>query len=84
MDKHRFLFSRQNYILLLAGLAVVIVGFILMSGGKSDDPKVFNDAIFNKRRIVVAPLMVLAGYSIILVSILKKPKNSDSGVAKQG
>lgn len=84
MDKHRFPFSRQNYIFLLAGLAVVIVGFILMSGGKSDDPKVFNEAIFSNRRIVVAPLMVLAGYGIILVSILKKPKNSDSGVAKQG
>lgn len=79
MDKHRFPFSRQNYILLLIGIGVVILGFILMSGGKSDDPRVFNDAIFNSRRITIAPLIVLAGYGVILAAILKRPKTTDNG-----
>lgn len=82
MEKHRFPFSRQNYILLLIGLGVVVLGYILMSGGKSDDPKVFNEAIFNARRIIVAPLTVLLGYGLILVAILKKPKTTSSGIAK--
>ncbi len=82
MDKLRFPFSRQNYILLLIGLGVVILGYILMSGGKSDDPKVFNEAIFNARRIVIAPLMVLVGYGVVLVAILKKPKSGPSDLAK--
>lgn len=82
MEKHRFPFSRQNYILLLIGLGVVVLGYILMSGGKSDDPKVFNEAIFNARRIIVAPLTVLVGYGLILVAILKKPKTTSSGIAK--
>ena len=82
MEKHRFPFSRQNYILLLIGLGVVVLGYILMSGGKSDDPKVFNEAIFNARRIIVAPLTVLVGYGLILVAILKKPKATSSGIAK--
>lgn len=79
MDKHRFPFSRQNYILLLIGIGVIILGFILMSGGKSDDPKVFNEGIFNDRRIIIAPLVVLSGYGVIMAAILKKPKTSDTG-----
>lgn len=77
MQKPTFPFSRQNYVLLLAGLGVVILGFILMSGGGSDDPDVFSEAIFSHRRITLAPILVLIGYGLVMVAIMKKPKQSE-------
>jgi len=68
-----FAFSKSNYIWLGVGLALLVVGFLLMSGGGSDDPTVFNkDELFSFRRIGLAPLTVLAGYGTILYAILKK------------
>ena len=58
-QKHEFLFEKANYIILLIGIAVITLGFILMSGGGSDDPNVFNEEIFNFRRIRLAPTTVL-------------------------
>lgn len=72
--KTEFLFDKINYKILLIGVAVIALGFILMSGGGSDDPKVFNDAIFNFRRIRLAPTLVLVGFGITVYSILKNPK----------
>ena len=69
-----FLFDKVNYKILLIGIAVIALGFILMSGGGSDDPKVFNEDIFNFRRIRLAPTTVLIGFGITIYSILKKPK----------
>ena len=69
-----FLFDTINYKILLIGIAVIALGFILMSGGGSDDPKVFNEAVFNFRRIRLAPTMVLIGFGITIYSILKKDK----------
>ena len=69
-----FLFDKVNYKILLIGIAVIALGFILMSGGGSDDPKVFNEDIFNFRRIRLAPTTVLIGFGIMIYSILKKPK----------
>ncbi len=69
-----FLFNTINYKILLIGIAVIALGFILMSGGGSDDPKVFNEAVFNFRRIRLAPTMVLIGFGITIYSILKKDK----------
>lgn len=69
-----FLFDKINYKILLIGIAVIALGFLLMSGGGSDDPKVFNEDIFNFRRIRLAPTMVLLGFGITIYSILKKPK----------
>lgn len=69
-----FLFDKVNYKILLIGIAVIAVGFILMSGGGSDDPKVFNEGIFNFRRIRLAPTTVLIGFGITIYSILKKSK----------
>jgi hypothetical protein len=74
MQKVTFPFARENYKLLLIGLGVVILGFILMSGGGSDDPEVFSEAIFNFRRITLAPILVLAGYGLVMYAIMKKPK----------
>ncbi len=72
--KNEFLFEKVNYKFLLIGIAVIAVGFILMTGGGSDDPKVFNPDIFNFRRIRLAPTMVLAGFGITIYSIFKKTK----------
>jgi len=71
-QKSEFLFDKINYKILLIGIAVIAIGFILMSGGGSDDPKVFNDAIFNFRRIRLAPTVVLIGFGITIYSIFKK------------
>ena len=69
-----FLFEKVNYKILLIGIAVIAVGFILMSGGGSDNPAVFNTEIFSFRRIRLAPTMVLIGFGITIYSILKNPK----------
>jgi len=69
-----FLFDTLNYKILLIGIAVIALGFLLMSGGGSNDPKVFNEDIFNFRRIRLAPTMVLIGFGITIYSILKKSK----------
>ncbi len=75
-NKHEFLFEKINYKILLIGIAVIVIGFILMSGGGSDDPKVFNEAVFNFRRIRLAPTMVLIGFGITIYAILKNPKKA--------
>jgi hypothetical protein len=72
--EHDFLFEKVNYKILLIGIAVIVLGFILMSGGGSDDPKVFSEAIFSFRRIRLAPTVVLIGFGITIYSIIKNPK----------
>jgi hypothetical protein len=73
-QKHEFLFEKINYKILLIGIGVIALGFILMSGGGSEDPKVYSDAIFNFRRIRLAPTTVLIGFVITIYAILKNPK----------
>jgi hypothetical protein len=73
-NKPEFLFDKVNYKILLVGLAVIALGFILMSGGGSEDPNVFNEAIFSFRRIRLAPAVVLLGFGITIYSILKTKK----------
>jgi Protein of unknown function (DUF3098) len=70
-----FAFGRENYRLLFIGLAFIVLGFILMIGGGSKDPKVFNPAIFNFQHITLAPILVLTGYVIEIFAIMKKPKD---------
>lgn len=70
--QHEFLFDRVNYKFLLIGLAVIALGFILMSGGGSDNPEVFSEEIFSWRRIRLAPTTVLIGFGITIYAILKK------------
>ena len=72
--KPDFLFEKENYTILLAGIGVIILGFILMSGGGSDDPNVWNDDIFSFRRIRLAPTLVLIGFGITIYSIFKNHK----------
>ncbi len=73
-QKQEFLFEKVNYKILLVGIAVIALGFILMSGGGSDNPNVFNEAIFNFRRIRLAPTTVLIGFGITIYAIIKNPK----------
>ncbi|MEM7163571.1 MAG: DUF3098 domain-containing protein [Bacteroidota bacterium] len=74
MENSKGFFSKQNYILLGIGILILIVGYLLMMGGGSEDPTEFNDAIFNAQRITVAPIIVLFGYLFVIYAIMKKPK----------
>lgn len=71
-------FTKKNYMLILIGLAVIIVGFALMSGGGSPDPaSVFTgEELFSFRRITLAPVVVIGGFVFIGYAIMKRPKNS--------
>lgn len=69
-----FAFDRTNYILMIAGILVMGTGYLLMQGGGSDSPEVFSDSLFNARRLVVAPLVILAGIIIEIIAIMKKPR----------
>jgi len=73
-----FVFEKKGYIILLIGLAFIIVGFVLMSGGGSDDPAVFNPEIFSFRRITLAPLVVMTGFAIEIYAIMRKPSKEVS------
>jgi hypothetical protein len=68
-----FLFGKRNYVFMLIGIAVIALGFILMAGGGSDDPTVFNEEIYNWRRIRLAPTLVIIGLGIEIYAILAKP-----------
>jgi hypothetical protein len=76
--KESFVFERRNYLFMLIGLAVIAFGFILMSGGGSDDPEVFNPDIFSPRRIRLAPIIVIIGFAIEVYAILLDPKKEKS------
>ena len=73
-QKSEFLFDKINYKILLIGIGVIALGFILMSGGGSDEPNVFSEEIFNFRRIRLAPTTVLIGFGITIYAIIKNPK----------
>jgi len=76
--KH-FGFQAENYKILLIGLAINILGFLLMIGGGSDDPNKFDASeLFSTVRITIAPMLIVGGYIVILFSIIKKPKNSNA------
>lgn len=70
----QFLFGKRNYMFMLIGLACIALGFILMAGGGSDDPNVWNDAINNFQRIRLAPTLVIIGLGIQIYAILLNPK----------
>ena len=64
----------ENYKLMLIGFVIIVIGFILMAGGGSDDPNVFNEDMFNFRRITLAPILVLGGFAFEVYAIMTKPK----------
>ncbi len=73
-QKSEFLFGKKNYIIMLVGIVFIALGFILMAGGGSDDPEIFNEEIYNFRRIRLAPTLVLIGLAIEIYAIMAKPK----------
>ena len=77
--KNNFIFKKRNYKIMIFGLIIIAVGFILMSGGGSDDPNIFNPAIYNFQRIRLAPTLVLIGFGIQVYAILfnNKKKKED-------
>ena len=73
-EKERMVLKKKNYMFIISGCIEAILGFVLMSGGGSEDPNVFNEEeLFSFRRITLAPFMVLLGYGIVLFGIMKKP-----------
>ncbi len=72
-SKSEFIFGRKNYKFMLIGLGVILLGFILMAGGGSDDPNVWNPDVFSWRRIRLAPTLVLIGFGIQVYAILLDP-----------
>ena len=74
MDKKNLAFDKMNYILLAVGMAVVVLGFILMSGGSSDETA-YNPDIFSVRRVKVAPVVCLLGFVSMIYAVIIKPKN---------
>ena len=73
-EKLNFALGRENYKLLAIGFVVIIIGFLLMIGGKAESPEVFSEEIFSFRRITLAPMVVLAGFIFQIYAIMKRPK----------
>lgn len=71
--KNSFIFGKKNYKMMLIGLGLIALGFILMAGGGSDDPNVFDESIFSWRRIRLAPTLVLIGFAVEVYAILLNP-----------
>ena len=70
------LFGKENFKWMIIGVAVIALGFLLMAGGKSGDPNVFNEKeVYSSLRITVAPIVLLAGFAIEVVAIFRKPKS---------
>jgi len=69
-----FAFGKENYILMLTGIGIIILGFILMAGGGSPDPNKFSEEIFSTRRMTVAPILIIIGFIIEIAAILRKTK----------
>lgn len=75
MKEQTFVFGKKNYMLMIAGIVLMVIGYILMAGGGSDNPEVFNPEIFSPRRITVAPILVIAGLLVELYAIMTPSNN---------
>lgn len=71
------MFTRKNYQLLIIGTLIIALGYLLMMGGGSEDPKVFNYEIFSFRRITLAPIVILSGFVVVMFSIMLKDKKTE-------
>lgn len=74
--KLNFALGKENYKLLAIGFGIIVIGFLLMLGGKSEDPNQFSEKIFSFRRITLAPVVVLAGFVFEIWAIMKKPRDN--------
>ena len=73
--KTTFLFERKNYAIMIAGIALILLGLALMTGGGSEDPNVYNPELFSARRIVVAPFLIVLGLALEIWAIMHQPKS---------
>jgi uncharacterized membrane protein len=71
-------FHKENYLFLIIGVALVILGFVLMAGGGNENPEVYSDEVFSTQRITVAPLLVLSGFAVVMVGIFRKSKKQEN------
>jgi len=70
------LFGKENYMWIIIGVVVMVIGLFLMAGGKSDDPNVFRkQEVYSTTRITIAPILILIGLGIVVYAIFKKPKS---------
>ena len=77
VDEGRMPFTTKNYVMLLVGVLVIVLGFVLMSGGGEHTATEFDSTIFSFRRITLAPIVVIAGFVVVGVAIMKRFKTSD-------
>ncbi|OSZ82151.1 hypothetical protein CAP35_02465 [Chitinophagaceae bacterium IBVUCB1] len=74
-----FLFDKTNYMWMIGGVILILIGFMLMSGGKSADPNKFNyDEVYSTTRITIAPLLILIGFAVEVYAIMKKPADTQA------
>ncbi|MBL7720213.1 MAG: DUF3098 domain-containing protein [Flavipsychrobacter sp.] len=78
LGNQTFLFDKSNYMWMIGGIVLILIGFMLMAGGKSPDPHQFNyDEIYSFRRITLAPIVVMLGFAVEVYAIMKKPKAAE-------
>jgi len=83
MDKRNFVFGKVNFIILAISIAIIIIGFFLVSGGKTTEETGFDPRIFDARRIIVAPIVLTIGFAAVIFAILKKPKNVENNAIEK-
>lgn len=77
-NQQSFLFDKTNYMWMIGGVVLVLLGLFLMSGGKSEDPTKFNyDEIYSTTRVTIAPLLILIGFAVEVYAIMKKPATAN-------
>ncbi|HCC52660.1 MAG TPA: DUF3098 domain-containing protein [Porphyromonadaceae bacterium] len=79
-----FAFGKENFMVIAVAVVLIIIGFAMMSGGGSTDGVSFNPDIFSKQRIVVAPIITVLGFALVVVGILRKPKDHPASGAEKG
>jgi uncharacterized membrane protein len=83
MDKKKFVFGKENFLILAASVLIIIIGFWLMSGAKTTEETGFDPRIFDTRRIVIAPIVTMIGFLMVIWAILKKPKDEETQTIKK-
>ena len=71
-----FVFKKKNYILLISGLVLILIGLFLMIGGQSEDPTKFSEEIFNFQRLTLAPILIVSGFVLEIFAIMLKSENN--------
>lgn len=83
-NNQAFLFDKSNYMLMIGGVLLILLGFVLMAGGKSPDPNQFNyDEIYSTTRVTVAPILILLGFALEVYAIMKKPAHAQQAEQQQ-